>query len=198
MSVVAALEFNDEVPLRHPSCQPYRAHRGFRTARHKADLLNKWNCPRNQASQFQFEFRRHAEARAAPRLLRKRFADCRIRMPQDNRSPRAHVIKQLVPVRIVKILPASAFDDQRFAAYGLERPHRTVHAADQYLFGALENLARTLALALQPGLRCAHVFSIKLARLQPPCDILGVVGKNDFRTGPLDARQNLQYNSLLV
>src|SRR5712691_4219888 len=96
------------------------------------------------------------------------------------------------------MLSATALDDQWLAAYGPERPHGTVHAANQHFLGALENLARTLALALQPGLRCTHVFSIKLTRLQPASDILGVVGKNDFRSGALDARQNLQDNSLFI
>src|SRR5713226_8250959 len=119
-------------------------------------------------------------------------------MTQDHRAPGAHIVEQLVPVRIVEILPAAALDDQRPSTYGTECPDGAVHAANQHLLGALENLARTLALALQPGLRCTHVFSIKLTRLQPACDILGVVGKNDFRSGALNARQNLQDNSLFI
>src|SRR6266404_5149429 len=96
------------------------------------------------------------------------------------------------------MLPASTLDNQRLATYGAECSYRTVHAANQHLLGGLENLSRSLALALQSGLRCAHVFSIKLARLQPACDILGMVGKNDFRSRSLDAGHNLQHNSLLI
>src|SRR5260370_9958699 len=96
------------------------------------------------------------------------------------------------------MLSATALDDQGLAAYGPERPHGTVHAANQHFLGALEYFARTLALALQPGLRSTHVFPFKLTRLQPASDILGVVGKDDFRSGALDAGQNFQDHSLFV
>ena len=102
---------------------------------------------RNQRGQLQFELGRHTEARAAPRLLGNRCANRRIRMSQDHRAPGAHVIEQLIPVRVIEVLSAATLDNQRLAAYGLERPHGTVHAADQYLLGAFENLTRTLALA---------------------------------------------------
>src|SRR5260370_19092832 len=100
--------------------------------------------------------------------------------------------------RVVEMLSVAALDDQRFSNYGPERPHGTVHATNQHLLCALENLARTLALAFQSGLRGAHVLSIRSSRLQPACRILGVVGKNDFRPRALDARKNLQDNSLFL
>src|ERR1700674_2037286 len=93
---------------------------------------------------------------------------------------------------------AAALDDQRLSTDGPESPDGAVHAANQHLLGALENLARTFALALHSGLRCTHVFSIKLARLQPACDILGMVGKNNFSSGALDAREDFQDNSLFI
>src|SRR5712692_8307806 len=96
------------------------------------------------------------------------------------------------------MLPAAALDNQRLSPYGPECPHGTVHATNQHLLGAFENLARTFALALQSGLRCTHVFSIKLSRLQPAGDILRMVGKNNFRSGALDAREDFQDNSLLI
>src|SRR5436190_1809884 len=37
-----------------------------------------------------------------------------------------------------------------------------------------------------------------LSRLQPACDILGVIGKNDFCSGALEARQDFQDNSLFI
>src|SRR6266446_6967374 len=113
MSVIAALEFKNEVSLRRSSRQPHGAHRCFRTARDKANLFNKWNRLRNQPGQLQLEFGRHAETCAASRLLGNRLADGGIRMSQDYRAPGAHVIEQFVPVRIVEILSASALDDQR-------------------------------------------------------------------------------------
>src|SRR5438132_1180377 len=39
---------------------------------------------------------------------------------------------------------------------------------------------------------------LNLSRLQPACDILGVIGKNDFCSGALEARQDFQDNSLLI
>src|SRR5713226_3738071 len=120
------------------------------------------------------------------RLVSNRLANGRIRVSQDHRAPRTHVIEQFVSVCVVEMLPASALDNQRLSAYGTEGPHGAVHAANQHLLGAFENLSRTLTVAFQSGLRCAHVFSIKLARLQPAGDILGMVSKNNFRSGSLD------------
>src|SRR5260370_25970711 len=96
------------------------------------------------------------------------------------------------------MLSATALDDQWLAAYGPERPHGTVHAANQHFLGALEYFARTLALALQPGLRSTHVFSFKLTRLQPASHLLCAVGKDDFRPPALDAGQHFQDNSLFI
>src|SRR5260370_17595166 len=96
------------------------------------------------------------------------------------------------------MLPVATLDDQRLSTYGPECSHGTVHATNQHLLGALKTLSRTLAITLQSGLRGAHVFSIKSSRLQPACDVLGMVGKNDFRSGALDAGQNFQHNSLFV
>src|SRR6266699_1272395 len=39
---------------------------------------------------------------------------------------------------------------------------------------------------------------LNLSRLQPACDILGVIGKNDFCPGPLDSRQDFQECSLFI
>ena len=76
------------------------------------------------------------------------FGDRRIRMPQDDRAPRANVIQQLVAVRVVEVLPVGVIDHQRVATDRAERAHGTVHAADEYLLGALEDFTRALAFAL--------------------------------------------------
>src|SRR5882724_7492147 len=121
-------------------------------------------------------------------------------MPQNHRAPRAHIVEQLISVRIVEMLPAATLDNQRLSANGPECPHGAVHAANQHLLGAFKNLSRTLSLALQPGLRCSHVvsFRLALARLHPARDVLGVVSKNDFRSGALHTRENLQHHSLFI
>src|SRR6266404_3478 len=121
-------------------------------------------------------------------------------MPQNHRAPRAHIVEQLISVRIVEMLPAATLDNQRLSANGPECPHGAVHAANQHLLGAFKNLSRTLSLALQPGVRCSHVvsFRLALARLHPARDVLGVVSKNDFRSGALHTRENLQHHSLFI
>src|SRR4029077_8900635 len=112
--------------------------------------------------QFQFQFGRHPEASSPMRLVSNSLTDGRIRMSQDHRSPGTNVIQQFVSVRVVKILPAAALNNQRLSADGTERPDRTVYAAHQNLLGLFEDFARTFALALQLGLRCTHIFSINL------------------------------------
>src|SRR5437879_6316466 len=198
VSVITALEFDDKVPLRHSSRQPHSAHRCFRAAGDKTNLFNERNCPCNQRGKLKLQLGRHTKTCAAACLVSDCLADGGIRVSHDHRAPRTHKIEQLVSVRVVKVLPAAALDDQRLSTDGSERPDGTVHAANQHLLGALENLARTFAFAPHSGLRCSHVFSIKLARLQPACDILGMVGKNNFSSVSLDACQDVQDNSLCI
>jgi len=83
-------------------------------------------------------------------------------VPQKHRSPGAHVIEQLISIRVVEMRAAAALDDQRFSTHGSERPHGTVHAADEDFFRALEDFAGAAALALQSGVDCAHRFTNKI------------------------------------
>src|ERR1700675_4094215 len=38
----------------------------------------------------------------------------------------------------------------------------------------------------------------KLSRLQPVCDVLGVIGQDDVGAGALDAGENFEYDALLI
>src|SRR6266851_10466245 len=42
------------------------------------------------------------------------------------------------------------------------------------------------------------LFSRKLSLIQPACDILGMIGKNDFRARALNRRQDFQHDALLI
>src|SRR5260370_6696323 len=172
MPVIAAFEFDNKVSLRRPARQPYSAHRCFCAARNKANLFNTWNRPRNQRGQLQLQLSRHAKTGAAARLVGNGLADGGIRMSQDHRAPGAHIVEKLVSVRVVEMLSAAALHDQRFSTYPPERPHGTVHHTKHHLLCALENLARTLALAFQSGLRGVLVLSIRSSLLHPPRRIL--------------------------
>src|SRR5712691_4226911 len=42
------------------------------------------------------------------------------------------------------------------------------------------------------------LFSIKLSRLQPACDVLGVVGQQDIRSRAPNPGENLQHHALFI
>src|SRR5258708_11359717 len=67
------------------------------------------------------------------------------------------------------------------------------------IFSARSKISRErLRSRFNRGCAVLMFLSIKLARLQPACGVLGMVGKNDFRSGALHARENLQYDSLFI
>src|SRR5260370_11896956 len=80
----------------------------------------------------------------------------------------------------------------RNARTGLFTPPTSTFSARSNIF------SERLRSRFNRGCAVLILVSLKLARLQPACDVLGMVGKNNFRSGSLNARKNFQDNSLLV
>src|ERR1700739_914041 len=152
MAVIATLKLDDEISFGNAPCQPDGTHGGFRAARNEAHFLDERNRFGDQRGELQFQFSGDAETCAAPSLLRNGRADGGMRVTEQHRAPRTDVIKELVAVRIVKILAASLFDDQRLAADGTKRPDGAINAANEDFLRLFKNFARTAAFGFLLGL----------------------------------------------
>ena len=157
MAVIAAFKLQNEIALGEAAGEANGAHGGFGAAGNEANLFDERNRRGDQRCEFQFKLGSDAKAGAAFRLIGNGGGDTGICVAQDQRAPRAHVVEQLVAIRVVQVLARTTFDDQRLAADGAERAHGAIHAADEDLFGAFENLARPLAVAFQGWWRRAHL-----------------------------------------
>src|ERR1700722_19222997 len=145
MAVVATFELNDEIALSDAAGEADGAHGRFGAAGNEANFFDEGNRFGDQSRKLQFEFSGDAETCAAPRLLGDGPADRWMRMTQQHRPPRADVIEKLVAIGIVKVLPASLFDDQGLATHGTKRANRAVDAADKHFFRLFKNFPRTAA-----------------------------------------------------
>src|SRR5882724_12833916 len=79
-----------------------------------------------------------------------------MRVAKEHGAPGADVVEELVTVRVVEILPASLFDDQRVATDGTKRAHGTVDSADENFCGPLKNFLGTAAFGFCLGLCRTH------------------------------------------
>src|SRR6202041_2046866 len=151
----------NEIALRDSAGQAHRAHRGFRSAGNKSNLLDRRNRLCDQRGELNLKLRRRPITRAALRLFRDRLRYRGMRVPQQHRSPRTNIIEQLISVGIVEILPSAPLNDERLAPDGTKRPHRAIHASDEYFFRSLEYLPRTPPLDSGFFGCRAHAFSPK-------------------------------------
>ena len=144
MAVIAAFEFQDQVALGKSARDANRGHRRFGAGADEANALDRRHRAGDALAQFDFERRSHPIARAASRLIGNSGDNVRMRVAENQRAPGADVIDVLAPVHILQARAFRAIDHQRRAAHGAKCAHGAVHAADQNIFGALEELARAL------------------------------------------------------
>ena len=158
VAVVAPVELDDFVPARDAACQANGGHGGFRAGRHKANAVDVPVVGQNQFSKFVLEARRRTERGAVGQRGRDAVHDRRMRMAQDEWSPRAAEVDELVAVGIPNVGALALVHEQRRSTDRFESPHRRVHAAGKQGLGLVEQSRRRRALE---G-RC-H-FSAKLAQ----------------------------------
>ena len=79
-------------------------------------------------------------ARGVPRLFGNGLDNLRVRMAQNQRSPRTNVIDVLVPIGVPQARAGCSINHDWFAAHGAKRAHRTVHAANEHVSRASEYL----------------------------------------------------------
>ena len=90
------------------------------------------------------------------RLGGNRGADGWVCVAKKHRAPRAHVVDVFVTVNVIKMRTGAPRDDEGLTADSAESTHGAVHAADEDIFGALEDFTAAAALFVQRGTCCAH------------------------------------------
>ncbi len=146
MTVIAAIEFQNQIAPGKCASKPRRAHRRFRAAAHKSNFLDARNRFANSFGEFHFKFGGDAETCAAMRLIRNRIRNRGIRVAQNQRAPRAHVIDVRISVGVPNFRAFAARRNNRIAAHGSKRAHGTIHAANKSRFGALKNFFGAVAI----------------------------------------------------
>ena len=129
--VVAADELDDLRPPGEGARDPNRAHRRLRAGAHEADELEARHRVPDETREVELERARRAEARSLAQRLLERGHDARMRVTEDQRAPREHVVDVAVPVDVDEIGALAAIDEERRAAHRLERTDGRADAARQ-------------------------------------------------------------------
>ena len=120
----------------NPRASAQRAHGGFGAGVHQPDHLHRRHRLRDQLRQFHFALGGRAEAGADFENLPQRVDHRRKTMPQQQRTPGAHVVDVRVPVGIENARALAAVDEPGNAAHAAKRTHRRIHAARDHFLGA--------------------------------------------------------------
>ena len=94
---------------------------------------------------------RGSEAQAPLRLGLDRLDHPRVRVPEDERSPGAHVVDVALAIRRPDVWPGSAGQKQRIAADAQESADRRIHAAGDVPAGFLIQFTRIRHSPLPPA-----------------------------------------------
>jgi len=90
--------------------------------------------------QFDLQCRGHAVAAASAGLVTNGVHHRWVCMSQNQRAPGTDIVDVAVAIGIPEAGALAAFDNQRVAADGLKRAHRTIDPADEHLPGFAEDL----------------------------------------------------------
>ena len=129
VAVVVAGELDDLGAAGGGTCEPHRCHRRLRARRDQAHHLRRGNTVDHLRCKLDLRLGRRAEARAALGGTRDRLDHPRMRMPEDQRPPRAHVVDVPVPVDVLDLGAGAGPYEERLAPDRAHRAHRAVDAA---------------------------------------------------------------------
>ena len=140
--MIATLEFDDQVAARGGARQAHGAHGRLGARTDKTHFFARRKSLSDARRKFDFEFGWHAVTRPTARLLGNGLNDFRMRVAQNQRSPRADVIDVFVSVGVPQARTGCAIDDDGLAAHGAKRAHGTVHSANEHVGCAAEYFLR--------------------------------------------------------
>jgi uncharacterized Zn-finger protein len=129
VSVVAALEFDDEVAPGEAARQANGGHGGFGSGIHQPHHFDGRHGPADGLRQRDFLLRRRAEAGAYGQRLLQRRQNLRVPVAQQQRPPRADVVDVLLPIDVENMRAFAAREERRRPTHAAEGAHRRIHAA---------------------------------------------------------------------
>src|SRR5210317_1880021 len=116
MAVIAAFELDDLIPPRVAARQTNCAHGRFRTGTDHANLLDRGHELPDLFGDPGFQYAGRTETQALARSLNDGLKHFRVTVPENHRTPRAHVIDEAAAVFTLDPGTPGAFEKYRFAA----------------------------------------------------------------------------------
>ena len=115
MAVVAPVKLDDFVATRHPTGKANGGHRSLGARRHEPNAVRVSVVGQNQLPQLVFQAGGCAKRRAIGKRRRHAIHHRRVRVAQDERSPRAAEIDEFVAVGVPDVGARAAIHKQRGA-----------------------------------------------------------------------------------
>ena len=140
--VVAARELHDLGPTGCAAREAHGGHRGFGAGRHEPRLLDRRDPFADRFDQFDLAWGRCAVRRAVGRGALHRFDDFRVRVAEDRRAPRLHVVEVLAAVGVDDPAAVRTGHEERLAPDRPERADRRVHSTGNARLRALRTSSR--------------------------------------------------------
>ena len=141
MSVIAALEFDDLIPLRIPPRYPDRTHHRLRAGADQTAHLHGRDQLRKQFCHLHLLFRRRAVGQSVSARLPDLFDHSGMGMSQDSRSPGTDIVDHLISIHIHDPASMGGRYKPGCPSYGTEGAHRTVHAPRNMAFCRFKQLS---------------------------------------------------------
>src|ERR1019366_5416246 len=136
---IAAFELHRKVAAREPARRPYGRHGGFGAGVDQPHHFHARYGIADGFGQIDFPLRRRAEAGARFERLAHGFYDRRVAVPEQQRSPRTHVVDVLVAIDVEDVRSLAASDEGRSAALASEGAHGRVDPSRNYFLCSLKS-----------------------------------------------------------
>src|SRR5216683_2596136 len=146
MPVIAAFKLHNVFAFCIRPRQPDGRHRGLGPGTHKADLLYVWKRGNYQLGEVGLDRGRRSEARPIAHRGQNGIEDIGSSVPKNQRPPRAHVIDELIFVRVPNARPFAAHNESGITTDRAERSYRRIHPARNQGRGAFLQTLRLLDL----------------------------------------------------
>src|SRR5262245_12725462 len=123
MPMITAIELDDLVLFRESAGEAYRRHARLGAGVAHPDLFDARHCVANEFCHCHFVRVGYPEARSTLRRRLHRSDDCRMRMAENCRTPRADVVDVVVAIDIKNVRTLSPIDEEWLSAHGTECAH---------------------------------------------------------------------------
>src|SRR5580692_6403552 len=147
VSVIAALAFYNVLALGVSTSQSNGGHGRFRPRIDEPDFLHMRERGQHDFSQVSLGGSGGAKAGAVAGGVHNRFDHFGGSVPENEWTPRAHVVDVLVAIGVEDMGTLPAHNEGRVSAYGTKGTHWRIDAAGNHLLGAFLQLARHLRFA---------------------------------------------------